>query len=143
MGFASAQPIGLSAEFHQFSTVAPLAHQQLAQENNVPTASLYVVSLITLVTVVGIWATFKFDATLKKSRPSEWEQLGRPSLFSKKSIRQEIRLIGFVALRKYRKFQDPHLSRFGDLIFLCTSVNFLLCVIWSLLPHKPGFFVFG
>jgi hypothetical protein len=123
--------------------VAPPAHQQLGRENNMPAASLYVVGLITLVTLVGIWATVSFDAELKKSYPSEWEQLGRPSMFSKKSIRQEIRLIGFVALRKYRKFQDPHLSRFGDLIFLCTLVNLLLCVIWSLLPHKPGFFVFG
>jgi hypothetical protein len=108
-----------------------------------PTASLYVVTLITLITMVGIWATFNLNAELKKSYPSEWEQLGRPTLFSKKSIRQELRLIGFIAFRKYRKFQDPRLTRFGDLIFLCASVNFVLCVLWSLLPHRPGPFVFG
>jgi hypothetical protein len=107
-------------------------------ENNMPTAPLYVVILITLITMVGIWATFNLNAELKKSYPSEWEQLGKPTLLSKKSIRQELRLIGFIALRKYRKLEDPRLSRFGDLIFVCASINFVLCVLWSFLPHRSG-----
>jgi hypothetical protein len=104
------------------------------------TASLYVVILITLITMVGIWATFNFYVELKNSYPAEWEQLGRPTLLSLQTTRQELRLMSFVGLRKYRKFQDPRVSRFGDLIFACTWVNVALCIFWGFLPRQSGGF---
>ena len=112
------------------------------RENSMLTASLYVIILITLITMVGIWATFNLNTELKKSYPTEWERLGRPTLFSQTTIRQELRLIGFIALRKYRKLEDRRLSRFGDLVFACTLVNLALCVLWGFLPHQSGAFFY-
>ena len=108
-----------------------------------PTASLAVVILITLITIAGVWGTYNLNAELKKSYPSEWEQLGSPTLFSKKSIRQEFRLMRFIAFREYRKFRDPSISHFGNLVFCCTSVNFLLCLFCGILSHWPGPAFFG
>src|SRR5258707_15368732 len=82
-----------------------------------PTGSLYVIILMTLIGMIGFWGAYNLNAELRKSCPSEWGRLGRPTPFSIKSAGQELRWIGFIVLRKYMKFRNPRLSMFGDLIF--------------------------
>jgi hypothetical protein len=136
----SVNPWGL-VQLHQ-PTLTMAMRAQLTRENRMLTASLYLIILITLITIVILWATFNLNAELMKSYPAEWEQLGRPTLLSQKTIRQELRLMSFIALRKYRKFQDPRLSRFGDLVFVCTCANIALCILWGFLPHRSGAFFY-
>src|SRR6266404_3928003 len=103
-----------------------------------PTASLYVIILMTLIGMMGSWGAYNINVELRKSYPSEWKHLGRPTPFSIKSAGQELRWIGFIVLRKYRKFRNPRLSMFGDLIFFCGLLEFVLLVAFAFVPHRPG-----
>src|SRR5712664_3036235 len=103
-----------------------------------PTASLYAVILMTLIGMIGSWGAYNLNAELKKSYPSEWERLGAPTPFSINSIGQELRWIGFVVLRKYKKFRDPRLSMFGDFVFFCGLVNIVILISFAFVPHRLG-----
>jgi hypothetical protein len=102
-----------------------------------PAASIYGVVLMTMMGAIGFWGASRLNAELRRSYPSEWEYLGRPTPLSGKSIGQELRWIGFVVLRRYRKFRDPRLSRFGDLVFLCGLTNVSVLIAFPLIPHSP------
>ncbi len=103
-----------------------------------PTASLYVIILMTLIAMIGFWGAYNLNAELRKSYPSVWERLGRPTPFSIKSAGQELRWIGFIVLRKYIKFRNPRLSMFGDLIVFCGLLEFVLSVAFAFVPHRTG-----
>jgi hypothetical protein len=103
-----------------------------------PTASLCILILMALIGMIGFWGAYNFNVELRRSHLSEWERLGRPTAFSIKSAGQELRWIGFVIFRKYRKFRNPRLSRFGDVLFCCGLLALVLAVTFAFVPHRPG-----
>jgi hypothetical protein len=101
-----------------------------------PTATWFAVILVILIGAVAFWGFLKFNAELKQHHPSEWERLGKPTLFSMKSMRQEFQWMGFVMLLKYRKLRNPRLSMFGDVLFFCGWANLAIFIVFVFTsPH--------
>lgn len=101
-----------------------------------PAGSLYAIILVTLIGMIAFWGAHNLNAELRRSYPSEWENLGRPTSFSRNSMGQELRWIGFIVFRKYRKFRDPRLSMFGNVVFFCGLVNFAILILFAFIPHR-------
>jgi hypothetical protein len=98
--------------------------------------SSYVILLMVLISVVGLWGASNFNNELKKSYPAHWKKF-QPS-FSARSILQELRWTEFVMLRKYRKFGNRRLSMFGNLLFCYGLIVITFMVAWAFIPHGPA-----
>jgi hypothetical protein len=93
---------------------------------------------MTIFGLVGFYGSSKFNDVLKKSYPSQWQQLGGPPPLSAKSIGQELRWANFIFFRKYRKLRDGRLSMYGDLVHYCGIANIVILIAWAFIPHGRG-----
>ena len=100
--------------------------------------SSYVVILILLVGLVGLWGKFQFDAELTKSYPTMWSNLGNQSTFSGNTMLREFKWIAFVVLRSYSKLGDRRLSIFGNLVLACGVVNLVILIACAFIFRGPA-----
>src|SRR6266853_1842372 len=99
-----------------------------------PLSSYAIISMI-LFAVVGFWGASNLNSELRKSYPSQWQDLGSPIPFSVNSARQELRWIGFIVLRKYCRLGDRRISKFGNVVFFCGLANLAILISWAFIPH--------
>jgi hypothetical protein len=83
-------------------------------------------AVIILVGVIGGVGYVRLAKHLERSEPSTWLALGRPKLFSKKSMKDELKYFGYLLTRKYRHSDVREIRMLGDLNFIC------LVVAWTL-----------
>jgi hypothetical protein len=94
----------------------------------------YVFGLFILIGVVGTFAYADFTRNLREHAAPEWQRLGRPTLFSRKSIRDEITFLFFILRRRYSTIENKKLNFLGNVLFGCLLTAwaaFLLLIIYG------------
>lgn len=71
---------------------------------------------------------YKFFLFLKEKYPTLWNELGSPTLFFNKSIKNSIETFKFLKRKEYLKINDPNLTKLSKILF-----NFYLFYIVSFL----------
>ena len=83
-------------------------------------------AVIIVVAIVAGVAFYHLAKHLERFEPSTWQALGRPKLFSKRSIKDQFNYFWYISTRKYRSSEVAEIRIWGDLNFMC------LVVAWSL-----------
>ncbi|WP_426524906.1 hypothetical protein [Bradyrhizobium sp. McL0615] len=84
--------------------------------------------LIIVICVAGGLGYRSLANCLKRYDTSTWEDVGRPELFSKKSIKDELSFSWYILARKYRKSEIRRIRVLGDLCFVCFVAVWLVAL---------------
>jgi disulfide bond formation protein DsbB len=85
-------------------------------------------AVIIAVSIIGGVAFYHLAKHLERFEPSTWQALGRPKLFSKKSIKDQLNYFWYTLTRKYRRSEVAEIRMLGDLNFMCLVVAWILAL---------------
>jgi disulfide bond formation protein DsbB len=85
-------------------------------------------AVIIVVAIIGGVAFYHLAKHLERFEPSTWQTLGRPKLFSKKSIKDQLNYFSYILARNYRSSEVAEIRMLGDLNFMCLVVAWILAL---------------
>src|SRR5690242_14017423 len=86
-------------------------------------------------TVPGSWSVYQLLTELRVNFPAEWDHLGRLTIFTPMSVRQERRWAAFFLTRRYAKLGSRRLTWLGTVILLWAIANTVFIIIAALTPN--------
>ena len=86
-------------------------------------------SLILLMAIFGIVLYYKFLVLLKEKHFEIWEELGSPALFTNNSIKNNLRILGFLKNREYIEIKDVQLTKISQLLWNYSLTYLILFTI--------------
>jgi hypothetical protein len=76
-----------------------------------------------------------FFRYLRQHHEAVWIELGSPSLFLNNSIRNNLLVLKFLVLRRYRRIKDPRAIRLGNLTLVLLLAGLCIFLVLSTLPR--------
>jgi hypothetical protein len=89
------------------------------------------VVLLLLSSAIGTIAYRSLTSNLRRNDPSQWVALGRPKLFSAKSLSDELRFFWYILSLKYRKRKIKKIRISGNVILVSLVAIWImfLCLV--------------
>jgi hypothetical protein len=91
-----------------------------------------------VVCVALAWSGHNFFGELKRSHPSVWEELGRPTLGTHLTWKQDGINLSYLLSRKYAKLGNRRLSHFGDISLISWLLAIGGMIVFGLILGSSG-----
>jgi len=90
--------------------------------------AVYALCAMLLIAVVGAWATQTMKNEIKIHYPDLYDYIGRPGLFSRRTIYDQCRFARFIFRREYNSLDSRRIKRLGNVVLLCNLINVMIFV---------------
>ncbi len=92
--------------------------------------SLISIFLFWMILIVHLTVYYRFLKRLELVHPSEWRQLGKPSLIYGNSIRNNLTVLKYLRSKDYELLNDSQLSKFANLSKFSALIGIFLFPIY-------------
>jgi hypothetical protein len=105
-----------------YTIVLPIAFATL------PYPSLCAVVVMLSLTAIATYAMYLMLREIEQNYPDLYRDIGSPRLFAEQSFRDQLRVMGFILLRKYGLVSNVKVRQLGDIIFASSVLNFVIFI---------------
>lgn len=92
----------------------------------------WIVGALFLIGMGGAFCEFLFYRALRDQAPVEWEKLGRPHYYRKRTGQEQLRIFRYRLCREYSKLSSVRITMLGDLTLLSGVLVLALFIYLSI-----------